>query len=581
MRIHRFRILRELGVGSMGRVYLAEDPNIGRRLALKVLSPERLSRPEKQSEMHARFLAEARAAGGLTHPGIVTVYDADSDPLSGDPYLAMELVEGHSLRQILDQEAPLGMSRTLDLIAQVARALAFAHRHEVIHRDVKPANLLVRPDGVVKVVDFGIAKLVSPGLTQPGKLLGTPFYMAPEHLRSKPLDGRADLFSLGVVLYECLTGRVPFSADNIAAVQVKILQEDAPPIAHISAALHEVIDRALAKEPDDRYATGDELADDLAAIGSELPTQSLPRAHPPIGGSAQSTTELPAPPLAGAMLNATQPMDRPPSSSPAQGNGKLPPPPNNPLPPPVGPTTTPVSTPLQSTPPLLPAQATASRPAPSRPPKKNGSAYVFVGLALALVALMAISYGLARWLRGGEGGGEEVPEGRRIAMVTDFRAIPPPPSPHLTHFPMTAPPLPTAPPPRSSTAAPPTPIEPPPGETADEATIEMSQLQVVISRNRTSDPTVTIREVGEGEGEGEVYFEDEIKTRRLRRKRLEIPIFELPSGRQALLVTLDTDKGERVAQGEVVLDLEPGGPFLLHLEHAPESADLVLSEETH
>ena len=159
--IRRYRILSELGRGAMGRVYLAEDPRIGRRIALKVLSPRQLTEPGDEDELRERFLLEARASGRLIHPGIVAVFDADTDPESGDPYLAMEWVDGRNLRDLLKASGRVETARAVDLAAQVAAALDYAHRHHVIHRDVKPANLLVTRDGAVKVTDFGIAKLKS------------------------------------------------------------------------------------------------------------------------------------------------------------------------------------------------------------------------------------------------------------------------------------------------------------------------------------------------------------------------------------------------------------------------------------
>lgn len=276
--IHRYRILAELGRGSMGRVYLAEDPNIGRRLALKVLSPKNLMDSDHGRELEERFLVEARAAGHLDHPGIVTVHDADTDPHSGIPYLAMEYVEGISLHELLRGGRHLEVSEALQLTAQVARALHHAHRQKVIHRDIKPANLLVKHDGdgniQAKVADFGIAKLVSSSLTQPGYVVGTPNYMAPEQVRGKTVDGRADLFALGAVLYECLTGRTAFGNKDIDKVHYNILSVDPPsPELHnpaVTPAVRTVVDLALAKDPAERFQTGDEMATALEAVLEEF-----------------------------------------------------------------------------------------------------------------------------------------------------------------------------------------------------------------------------------------------------------------------------------------------------------------------
>ncbi len=281
----------------MGRVYLAEDPNIGRKIALKVLSPRGICEPDDAAAVHQRFLLEARAAGRLSHPGIVTVYDADSDPASGAPYLAMEWVRGRSLYAILKSDDTLPVASATSLAAQVARALDYAHRHDVIHRDVKPSNLLVSDNGAVKVVDFGIAKLVSASLTLPGAVLGTPFYMAPEQVKAEPVDGRTDLFALGAVLYECVTGRQAFGGESLSNVNYKILSVQPRPAEmyrpEVPPSLRRVLDRLLAKRPDDRYRTGGELADALDAVTEEASAeQDGHRPSPP--GTAVTRSDVEA-----------------------------------------------------------------------------------------------------------------------------------------------------------------------------------------------------------------------------------------------------------------------------------------------
>ncbi len=329
--IHRYRVLSELGRGSMGRVYLAEDPNIERRIALKVLMPERLGRDDRK-ELRQRFLQEARAAGGLNHPGIVTVFDADTDPESGYPYLAMEWVQGLPLRTLLHREGPLAAARAVTMAGQVARALDYAHRRDVIHRDVKPANLLVTTDEahppgapaagapagthvggeaaeIVKVVDFGIAKLLSKSFTQPGRVLGSPYYMAPEQVRGIDVDGRTDLFALGAVLYECLTGRPAFGGETVANVNHKILSVDPRPIElynpDVPASLRDVVRRALEKAPGDRFQSGAEMAAALESVGTEMAlandsaaeTPAAPGAVASIAHRGTSVTGPPAPPV--------------------------------------------------------------------------------------------------------------------------------------------------------------------------------------------------------------------------------------------------------------------------------------------
>ncbi len=275
IRIHRYRILDELGQGAMGRVFLAEDPNLDRRIALKVLSPRRVCEPDQEEELRQRFLKEARAAGGLSHPGIVTIYDADTDPETGEPYLAMEWVDGSSLRALLAGEGRLAIGTALSLAGQAARALDHAHRQSVVHRDVKPANLLLSGNGTVKVADFGIAKLVFAGdVTGAGRILGSPHYMSPEQVRGDPVDGRSDLFALGAVLYECLTGELAFGGTTLANVNYKIVSVDPrPPEIYnpaVPPALRAIVDRTLAKHPPDRFQTGAELADALAELEQEL-----------------------------------------------------------------------------------------------------------------------------------------------------------------------------------------------------------------------------------------------------------------------------------------------------------------------
>lgn len=318
--IHRYRILSEIGRGSMGRVYLAEDPNIDRRIALKVLSPQQICEPEQEAALRQRFLLEARATGRLSHPGIVTVYDADTDPMSGEPYLAMEWVKGRSLRAILEG-GPLPPASAVDLAAQVARALDYAHRREVIHRDVKPANLLVTDDDTVKVVDFGIAKLMSVALTLPGAVFGTPYYMAPEQVRGERVDGRTDLFALGSVLYECVTGRLAFGGETPASVNYKIVSvEPRPPGLYnpeVPASLRRVIDRLLAKSPWDRYRTGSELAAALAAVGEELDAAAAQDAErPPAAAGEGSGAPAGRSPRLDSSRQATLWMGRPAAAKP-------------------------------------------------------------------------------------------------------------------------------------------------------------------------------------------------------------------------------------------------------------------------
>jgi len=283
--IGRYEILSELGRGSMGSVYLALDPNIGRKVAVKVLDPLRGVSADEEAELQQRFVLEARAAGRLSHPGIVVVYDADTEPESGSPYIAMEWVDGPSLEQRILEKGHLPISEAIDVIRQVAQALEAAHEAGLVHRDIKPANLLVDASGAVKISDFGIAKFTSLSNTRAGRLLGSPFYMSPEQIRNEPVDRRSDLFSLGVVLYQAVTGVLPFGGDSLAGIAYRIAEIDPKPAETLNPAvtnpLGKVIDRALEKDPDSRFQEAEELARALDELGDTSTQEAT--ASPPIG----------------------------------------------------------------------------------------------------------------------------------------------------------------------------------------------------------------------------------------------------------------------------------------------------------
>lgn len=302
----RYEIREELGKGAMGIVYLARDPLIGRLVALKTFRLGFSVGDRDIEQFRARFIREAQSAGILSHPGIVTVHDVVERSEEGLAFIAMEYVRGTNLKMLLQGDAPLELSFVADVISQIAAALDYAHAHGVIHRDVKPANVILTGDGKVKLTDFGIARLDSSNLTQEGQLLGTPNYMAPEQVMGKEVDHRADLFSLGVVLYEMLTGHKPFAGENLTQVSHRIVYETFTPpekfVRDLPPALRTVLVKALEKNPDDRYSTAGELARDLtAAIAGRTrsphrdlnETQSIDAFVPPI-----LLPELPpAPPL--------------------------------------------------------------------------------------------------------------------------------------------------------------------------------------------------------------------------------------------------------------------------------------------
>jgi serine/threonine-protein kinase len=263
--IGRYRLEKELGRGAMGIVYLARDPVLGRRVALKTIH-EALSSAESYRQ---RFFAEARAAAGLSHPGIVLVYDIGLDPGSSRLFLALEHVEGETVEARLARGTRLPWREALQVASATARALGHAHGMGVVHRDVKPSNLVVLADGQAKVLDFGVARVPTSQLTHAGELLGTPAYMSPERVREEDSDGRTDVFSLGAVLYEMLTGRRPFRGRTIPELLRAVESFDPPPpsrsVPGLPAGIDNVVARALAKRAADRYAAG-QLADALDAL---------------------------------------------------------------------------------------------------------------------------------------------------------------------------------------------------------------------------------------------------------------------------------------------------------------------------
>ena len=225
-RIGRYEILKPLGRGAMGVVYLARDPLIDRKVALKTLRVD--LDDGNETEFRERFLREARAAGRISHPGIVTVHDVGEDPESGLLFLAMEYIEGQDLRQLVSAGHRFRPSEAARIAADVARALDYAHSMGVVHRDIKPANIILTRDGTPKITDFGIARVEASNLTVEGQFIGTPNFMAPEQITGKPVDGRADIFSLGVVLFNLLTGQRPFAGETMHEVTMKVVQEPSP-----------------------------------------------------------------------------------------------------------------------------------------------------------------------------------------------------------------------------------------------------------------------------------------------------------------------------------------------------------------
>ena len=263
MNYGRYQVVDEIGQGSMGVVYRAFDPQINRHIALKLLRQDRVT----SEELVHRFLKEAQAMGGLTHPNIAIVYDTGRD--HGTIFIAMELLRGKSLKELM-REKKLSLNEIVHIGVQVAEALDFAHRKGIVHRDIKPSNIIIDSNGNAKITDFGIAHIEDPALTRqtiPGEILGTPLYMSPEQVMSNPVDGRSDLYSLGVILYEMTTGTPPFNGDNLAAIFQAILQGTprAPELdgSPVSQNLARLILRSLSKDPAMRFQTGREMAQPL------------------------------------------------------------------------------------------------------------------------------------------------------------------------------------------------------------------------------------------------------------------------------------------------------------------------------
>ncbi len=265
----RYEVVAELGRGAMGVVYKARDPQIDRFVAVKTVSMWG-QEPDEEKEFRLRFVHEARAAGRLHHPGIVAIFDAGENPETHDPYIVLEYVAGEALNRIVAREKKLPPARALQLAQEIAEALDYAHTQGVIHRDIKPGNILVTEAGRAKIADFGIAKLNLAHFTVPGHLLGTPAYMAPEQLSGEGVDGRSDLFSLGVILYAMVTGHSPFQGDSATTVSFKVANRE--PIAasaldlSLPPELDEVIARAMAKDREQRYQRGAEFAEDLRQL---------------------------------------------------------------------------------------------------------------------------------------------------------------------------------------------------------------------------------------------------------------------------------------------------------------------------
>jgi serine/threonine-protein kinase len=310
----RYRIDGILGEGAMGVVYRAFDPLLERVVAVKTIKFD-ASLSDRDS-FERRFFREAKSIARLSHPAIVTLYDAGkADEVA---YMAMEFLEGRELRQFIAESEPQSYARIAEMVAAVADGLDYAHRQGVVHRDIKPANIMVLDDGAVKITDFGIAQLQSGTKTMTGHMLGTPKYMAPEQIMGHPVDGRADIFSLGVVLYQWLTGIAPFDGDTVTTIMYRVINEGPVLPTRLQPALppgfEAILARALAKKPEERYQNASELAADLRRYAELVST------GPVLGFAAVQPNKAPADPsdeptvLLAHPFNDTRPLAAPPAA---------------------------------------------------------------------------------------------------------------------------------------------------------------------------------------------------------------------------------------------------------------------------
>lgn len=302
----RYEVVAELGKGAMGVVYLANDPMLNRTVAIKTINMEEAEN-EGTAEYEARFYTEAKAAGSLNHPNIITIHDIGKS--SHLVYMAMEYIEGRELRELLTEGQPLPVVQGIDIAAQIGEGLAHAHQRQVVHRDIKPANILITGEGRAKIADFGIARMRSSETrTQTGIILGSPKYISPEQVVGKRADHRSDIFSLGVILYQCLTGVTPFNGEGLSALMYQITNHEPPPPSstnpQVPVMLDYIIAKVLAKAPEARYQSAADLANDLRECRLQIEggtaanlsaTAPIPIFRALAAAAAQKPSTLPAP----------------------------------------------------------------------------------------------------------------------------------------------------------------------------------------------------------------------------------------------------------------------------------------------
>lgn len=412
--IGRYQILRQIGEGGMGEVFLAQDPHIDRPLAIKTV---RLSGASRDAEEHKqRLLREARAAGRLIHPNVVTLFDADE--IDGMLFLAFEFVDGPDLGRRLAEPPPLSLGQVLHLLTEVASALEYAHHEGIIHRDIKPSNILIGSRGQAKVADFGLAKLKdeSVELTRTGSVVGSPQYMSPEQVRGEALDGRTDIFSLGVLAYELLTRLRPFGGQTISTLVFEILSKEPVSIGQLRPGLPPrltaLVHRMLAKDASYRAATAREVIDEIGQVVGETPQEALDAPAVPTVDDAAPTARLggpppipppPSSPGGGVPPTVVAPIasfSPPPGERPVSGSSMVPPPPPSAV-------AQQPSVPIR---PPLPADAIASQPVGTGTYATRGSRSwgLVLGLALGLLALLSVAGGA--WWLGSRGRSDQMAE---------------------------------------------------------------------------------------------------------------------------------------------------------------------------
>jgi serine/threonine-protein kinase len=447
--VGRYRILRFLGAGAMGEVYLAEDPQIDRQLAIKTV--RLVGRPQEIEDRKRRLLREARAAGRLLHPNVVTLFDAGE--AEGLLYLAFEFVEGTDLAARLDPAQPrLSLRQVLRVVRQAAEALDYAHGQGIVHRDIKPSNILLDRAGRVKVADFGIAKMAgqSTELTMAGSVMGSPQYLSPEQIRGEDLDGRSDIFSLGVVLYEMLSGKRPFEGDTITTLVYQILHKDPPPVSELRAVpprVEELLRGMLAKSRDERIPTAGEVARELAAAEAGLSDETL--SAPAGTGPLDATRVLPRRTTDAAILPAGLPEAR-------STHGTRPASPETtPSSPPPAPTrVSPVPTAsLAAAPvPAVPGMAAVAAPPSPAAARKLPVALLVAGLLLLLALGGVLGGGYYVWRLWQARGAAAEPAAQNAGISQDAPAVSPsvspgspPPADRLSPSPVSPAPVPPAP----------------------------------------------------------------------------------------------------------------------------------------